>query len=93
MDIDTESSLLREIKDILDELRMIKLVFIDQLEVIKTLAVQENAATGLKVARKSVEMYLDKVISMQEEGERTVNSVCQMSYDIIPELRSNLDFI
>lgn len=78
MDIDTEFSLLREIKDILDELRMIKIVFVDQLKVLETPAVQINTLEGRQrpAAYKSVEMYLDKVISMQEEGERTVNSVC-----------------
>lgn len=76
MDIDTESSLLREMKDILDELRMIKLVFIDQKRVIETFPVQESAVADWTVARKSVEIYLYKVRSMQDEGERTVTSVC-----------------
>lgn len=76
MDINIESSLLREIKDILDELRMIKLVLNDQLKVIDSLLVQENTFIDWTVTRKYVKGYLDRVISMQEEGERTVNSVC-----------------
>ncbi|OJJ94930.1 hypothetical protein ASPACDRAFT_127846 [Aspergillus aculeatus ATCC 16872] len=74
MDIDTESDLLREIKDILDELRMIRVVMEDQLKVIVAIGkVQDSRVLG--GVRESVERYLDKVQSMQNEGQATVNSL------------------
>lgn len=77
MDIDTESSLLREIKDILDELRMIGLVLNDQYKVIETLIDQRPEAEDLRATQSSVFRYLRRVEEMQREGLRTVDSVAQ----------------
>ncbi|RAH47399.1 uncharacterized protein BO95DRAFT_493259 [Aspergillus brunneoviolaceus CBS 621.78] len=81
MDIDTESDLLREIKDILDELRMIRVVMEDQLKVIAAIrapflcAQKSQDPRVWDDVRESVERYLDKVRSMQNEGQATVNSL------------------
>ncbi|RAH75043.1 uncharacterized protein BO66DRAFT_425377 [Aspergillus aculeatinus CBS 121060] len=77
MDIDTESDLLREIKDILDELRMIRVVMEDQLKVIAAIRAPFSHArmSVWDDVRDSVERYLDKVRSMQNEGQATVNSL------------------
>ena len=87
MDIGTESDLLREIKDILDELRMIRVVMEDQLKVIAAIEAHFLHAKHSQNAqhfpdplvwddvRESVKRYLDKVRTMQNEGQATVNSV------------------
>ncbi|RAH86813.1 hypothetical protein BO86DRAFT_394608 [Aspergillus japonicus CBS 114.51] len=77
MEIDTESGLLREIKDILDELRMIRVVWEDQLKVIEALMVRFSNVPrppAWNVMREPVKRYVEKVQSMQREGEATVNS-------------------
>ncbi|KAL4755809.1 uncharacterized protein BDW70DRAFT_165101 [Aspergillus foveolatus] len=60
--INTESYFLQEIKDIQDELRMIKAVLVSQLEVIAEFC-------GFK--HPAVSRALDKVNAMQDEAERT----------------------
>ncbi|OKO97800.1 hypothetical protein PENSUB_9726 [Penicillium subrubescens] len=71
--IATESYLPQEIKDIQDELRMIKAILVDQLEVIGklfALALRDPIFKHLSVSRA-----LDKVNAMQDEAERTPQQV------------------
>lgn len=64
MNIDTESSLLREIKDILDELRMTELVLKDQCKVIEKLISQLLEAARLHDTHSSVLRYVGRVEEM-----------------------------
>jgi hypothetical protein len=84
--INTESYLLREIKDIQDELRMIKFVLVDQHEVLQQLKRLQSFSSRLGeggstiIADQSVSKALKKVNSMQHEAERTHDQVrCSIS--------------
>ena len=75
-DITAESTLLREIKDILDELNMISLVFEEQNKIWSKIS--ENQKFGIELARRDreqVSLCHSKVKSMQKRARMTYESV------------------
>jgi len=75
-DITAESTLLREIKDILDELNMISLVFEEQNKIWSKIS--ENQKFGIELARRDreqVSLCHSKVKSMQKRARMTYESL------------------
>ncbi|KAL2802291.1 hypothetical protein BJX63DRAFT_426163 [Aspergillus granulosus] len=84
MPIDTEFYLLREIKDIIEELRMMRQVSDEQQAVLSSLgqklstlsqSSEEDPLKGAGALYNKGERYIAKIDRMQREAERTNNSI------------------
>ena len=77
-DIKEESKLLREIKDILDELNMMSMVFKEQSQIQDSIKMHNSIGdkiAGPRSVMESVSQYIIKITTMQEQAKSTYESV------------------
>jgi 23S rRNA C2498 (ribose-2'-O)-methylase RlmM len=74
-EIKKESELLREIKDIGDELKIIDLIYKGQEEVVQKL-VQDTRNDRIRELQNLIQQCLEKVKTMQVQAAATNASVC-----------------
>lgn len=87
-DIKMESDLLREIKDIRDELQIMTLIFKDQQQAIDDMIKETGTSPRIRDLLESITGYLRKVDTMQAQADATYDSVC--TSNVSPAFRAVL---
>ena len=77
MDIGEDVKLLREVKDIRDELNIIKKVFSEQLKVLEDFknTIKVEARGGINDAMQAITGYQQEILLMDDDANKTYQSV------------------